>query len=271
MGDVVRDEQASMLRLILGDLLTQGDLLYQYATRATVRILPDTVVKINKSKDNTGTHLLHHIHEHSQQIPAPIPLGMIAIGKWSYAFTSFVQGIPLDRIWRNLTAEKKDYVREQLNHIFTELRRLPGLSREGYLGGGTPPVCKAGHRFRRTSSSPIVSERQFNDFLLEDSWLEPAQVDYIHSSLFGNHRLVMTHGDLCPPNILVESKDSPRIAGIVDWDTGGAYPEYWEYVHALKLSLDHQDDWFLYLPEAGIGRFFDEYAKYQVIGRFARE
>ncbi|KAF2453252.1 kinase-like domain-containing protein [Lineolata rhizophorae] len=270
-GDVIQNEQASMLRSILSTLLIQGELLYQYATRTVVRIFSDMVVKINKSKDQTETHVLHHIHKHTQRIPAPRPLGMMVIGIWSYTFTSFIPGIPLDRIWGNLTPAKKSYVREQLNHIFTELRRLPGPSSEGYLGGGTPPVCKGGHRFRKTSSSPIVSEAQFNDFLLEDSWLQPARVDHIHRSLPNGHRIVMTHGDLCPPNIIVESEDRQRITGIVDWDTGGAYPEYWEYVNAFKSSLGTRDDWRLYLPKAGIGRYFNEYARYSVIGRFARE
>lgn len=81
----------------------------------------------------------------------------------------------------------------------------------------------------------------------------------------------MTHGDLCPLNILVESEDIVHISGIVDWDTGGTYPEYWEYVNAFKSSFYSQNDWCLYLPEAAIGRFLDEYAKYSLIGRFARE
>jgi thiamine kinase-like enzyme len=81
----------------------------------------------------------------------------------------------------------------------------------------------------------------------------------------------MTHGDLCPLNILVESKDILHIAGIVDWETAGAYPEYWEYVNAFYSSFNNQSDWCLYSPEAGIGRFFDEYARHSIIGRFARE
>lgn len=84
-------------------------------------------------------------------------------------FMSFIPGIPLDRIWGNLRSHKKCHVREQLNYLLTELRRLPGPSKEGYLGGGELPLCKGGHRYRKKSSSPIVSEVQFNEFLLDDS------------------------------------------------------------------------------------------------------
>ncbi|KAH7355630.1 kinase-like domain-containing protein [Pyrenochaeta sp. MPI-SDFR-AT-0127] len=262
--------EATTLRLNLKNLLVRGELLYQYAARAVVRITSDIVVKINNSDDTTELHVLHHIREHSQQIPVPKPLGMIKIGNRCYMFTSFIQGIPLDRIWGNLTAGNKCHVRDQLNHVFTKLRKLPGPSTEGCIGGGIPTTCKAGYRFRTTSSSPIVSVAQFNSFQLEDSWLKPAQLEYILMNLPSDHQIVMTHGDLCPLNILVKSENVLDITGIVDWETGGAYPEYWEYVNAFGLSFNRQDDWCLYLPEAGIGRFFDAYSRHCVIGRFAK-
>ncbi|KAF1993678.1 kinase-like protein [Amniculicola lignicola CBS 123094] len=267
---IIQGGQASILRLTLNDLLIQGKVLYHYTPRAVVCIFPDTVVKINKSQDPTEVHMLHYIHEHSRQIPVPRPLGMVTIGKWSYTFTSFIPGIPLDRIWGNLSLDKKHHVREQLNRYFTELRRLPVPSKEGYLGGGMSPICKGGHRFRKVSSMPIANNAQFNNFLLDDSWLERARLDYLRGSLPSNYQIVMTHGDLCPLNILVESEDTLNITGIVDWETGGAYPEYWEYINAFRSSFIGKDDWCLYLPESSIGKFFDEYARYCVIERFAR-
>ena len=172
-GVTIQNEQASTLRSILRDLLIRGELLYHHSSRAVFRISPETVVKIGKSDNTAEIHVLSHIHEHSQQMPEPLPLGMIRIGAWSYTFTSFIQGIPLDRIWGHLTPDKKCHVREQLNHLFTELRRLPGPSKEGYSGGGEPPICKGGHRHTKISSFLIANEAQFNRFLLNDSWLEP--------------------------------------------------------------------------------------------------
>ncbi|KAF2129861.1 kinase-like protein [Dothidotthia symphoricarpi CBS 119687] len=265
----IQGEPASTLRLALEDLLTQGNVLYQYFQRAVVRISPDTVVKINKSQDTTEVHILDHIRKHTQELPVPTPLGMIRIGKWAYTFTSFIPGISLDSVWSNLSLDKKCHVREQLNHHFAELRRLPIPSEEGYLGGGLPLICKGGHRFRKESSTPIANNAQFNDFLLDDSCMEQARLDYVRGCMPSDHRIVMTHGDLCPLNILVESEDVLTITGIVDWETGGAYPEYWEYVNAFRSSFIDRSDWCLYLPEFGIGKFFDEYARDHVIERFA--
>lgn len=42
---------------------------------------------------------------------------------------------------------------------------------------------------------------------------------------------VLAHGDLNPSNILI--KDG-RISGIIDWDSFGTYPPWWEYMRAVR-------------------------------------
>ena len=49
-------------------------------------------------------------------------------------------------------------------------------------------------------------------------------------------------------------------------EKGGGYPEYWEYLKALNtVSWTQKDDWHLFLPEEGIGRYNDEYARDYII------
>ncbi|KAF9234081.1 hypothetical protein BU15DRAFT_53061, partial [Melanogaster broomeanus] len=43
----------------------------------------------------------------------------------------------------------------------------------------------------------------------------------------------LTHGDLLPRNILV---DGSRITAIIDWETAGFYPEFWEYCRMDDLG-----------------------------------
>lgn len=51
--------------------------------------------------------------------------------------------------------------------------------------------------------------------------------------------MVFTHADLNPRNILVDrviQSDGSRsweVTGIVDWETSGYYPEYWDYTKAM--------------------------------------
>ncbi|KAK6856449.1 hypothetical protein PG995_006636 [Apiospora arundinis] len=44
--------------------------------------------------------------------------------------------------------------------------------------------------------------------------------------------LVFTHGDLNPSNIFVRGDE---VVGIIDWETAGWYPDYWEYTSAWTV------------------------------------
>ncbi|KAI6006555.1 hypothetical protein F5J12DRAFT_905639 [Pisolithus orientalis] len=54
----------------------------------------------------------------------------------------------------------------------------------------------------------------------------PHAFSSIQDSLPTEANAYLTHGDLLPQNILVEGSTS---AGIIDWETAGYYPEFWEY------------------------------------------
>lgn len=47
--------------------------------------------------------------------------------------------------------------------------------------------------------------------------------------------MVFTHADLNPRNSLVQrsGRGGWRLSGIVDWETSGYYPEYWDCTKAL--------------------------------------
>lgn len=47
------------------------------------------------------------------------------------------------------------------------------------------------------------------------------------------HDIILAHGDLAPRNIMV---DDGEITGIIDWDTLGWYPDFWELMMATKGS-----------------------------------
>ncbi|KZF22383.1 hypothetical protein L228DRAFT_283534 [Xylona heveae TC161] len=269
------DKQITISRAALSDLLKRGEVLSQVLQRAVVRIAPDIVVKVCRGTDVTEAANLAHIHACTSQtdkiISVPETLGMIQIGKRSYLFTTFVPGVPLDRVWANLTLAKKEHIQQQLNSFFLELRSLPLPSKDGFLGSGDDPSsfhCQDRRRWLRTSAGPIVNEAQFNDFLLTEAHAHPTLVELIRSCLPENHLIVMTHGDLHPRNLIVNNEEDVRISGIIDWESGGGYPEYWEYVKAFHMALLSKDkDWHLFLPETGIGTFKEEYVRDRSIDR----
>jgi hypothetical protein len=116
----------------------------------------------------------------------------------------------------------------------------------------------------RHSTSTIHSEDEFNDFLLTSPHTRtaPNRVRWLRSMLRTDHRIVFTHGDFHPRNIMVVDMHDPHaavgatsdtdieVSGIIDWDTSGFYPEYWEELKALntRSPCDPSDWWEHLLP-----------------------
>lgn len=77
-----------------------------------------------------------------------------------------------------------------------------------------------------------------------------------------DHRIVLSHGDLNPKNIILldERDGSVSISGIIDWEMGGWYPEYWDALKASNVrSTDDESDWWCSLPEQ-FNRYVSEVA-----------
>jgi aminoglycoside phosphotransferase (APT) family kinase protein len=152
----------------------------------------------------------------------------------------FVEGQPLSDIWVGLSADQKQEITRQLREILLLMRALPPP--EAYIGD-----CAGGHildaRLYFTHTSPSCRDEQgFNDFLL--SGLAPETPSPIRaafaSRLRTHHRIVFTHGDLAPRNIMVQDC---KITAIIDWEEAGWYPEYWEYVKFFQRSSSVDGDW----------------------------
>jgi hypothetical protein len=59
---------------------------------------------------------------------------------------------------------------------------------------------------------------------------------------------VFTHGDVRPANVMVDITEGGKyiVAGIIDWENSGFYPEYFKSVKILYLFT--KTDWWGYLP-----------------------
>ncbi|OAL51583.1 hypothetical protein IQ07DRAFT_506665, partial [Pyrenochaeta sp. DS3sAY3a] len=80
---------------------------------------------------------------------------------------------------------------------------------------------------------PFHSESQFNDYLVGPVRRCPRQelVEHYRRRLADDHGIVFTHADLDGDHILVEPTTG-KITGIIDWETAGWWPAYWEYTKA---------------------------------------
>jgi hypothetical protein len=260
------DEQIMISRIETA--MERGKKLYDSGGRTVTQIHPKVIVKTGRELDLNEMTIMEHIHQVSKDFPSPQPLGSVTFNDTTFIFMTFIEGTSLEELWPSLSADLKTAVCDQLNTILLDLRRLPLPSTQ--LGGGTPPRCKDVRRSVRSSTTTINNEAEFNDFFLSTTKSRIAQsfTKFVRTKcLHPHHRMVMTHGDLHPRNILAELHNGHiTIKGIVDWEAGGSYPEYWEYVKSLNtMSSIEEDDWWYYLPVLGMGEYHNEWVTDMVL------
>lgn len=117
--------------------------------------------------------------------------------------------------------------------------------------------------------APFVSIRDFIDWIFvaatrQQSTKNMTGVERVYRDLLPDHgNVFFTHGDLTLGKIILSTTipGSPtKIAGIIDWEQAGWYPEYWEYCKLLygveyghewradgwanRLMKQFEDEWF---------------------------
>lgn len=273
---------------VLNQAIRNGKSLWALHHTSVLALGESVVVKIGRSLDSDGISNQQYINTHAPEIPVPSCLGSLKSSGRTYVFMSRADGVPLDSLWSNLSAAQKSSVQSQLTRIFSTLRsKLPNAGSDGQtrqtIGSFVSGICKDTRRMQRVSEKPIHTETEFNDFLCSDTRRTATPwIQMVRSYLKDNHQLVMTHGDLHPRNIMVEWERGEedvsvegwerqiRVTSLIDWELGGWYPEYWEFVKALS-TIDSRSplaDWWQYLPTDAIGLWPAEFSYDLLISRW---
>ncbi|KAL8371966.1 hypothetical protein RB595_001669 [Gaeumannomyces hyphopodioides] len=247
-------------------LLNRGEVVYEGVCALSVvvvRVSETMVAKVapDEFMSNEFRSLLY-LEQHLPAFPAPRLHGVVRFGKTYVQFTTFIPGLDLEKAWPQLKDAQKRSLSGQLDALLITLRSSlphpPGTPLGG-LGGpsGAPGEgCKDHRRGSRLSKEPIFTVDQFEDFIFSGvRFTTPIYVDFLRGlkSLSTPAKVVFTHGDFRPANIMVDKDKNGiwRVVSIVDWDTSGFYPEYWESVKMTNnLGSCETFDWYRYLPDS---------------------
>jgi aminoglycoside phosphotransferase len=114
---------------------------------------------------------------------------------------------------------------------------------------------------------PFSSEMEYNKFVVETAKCNTKgyRYDVVENMLkgFTDHKIVFTHADLAPRNIIVKDK---QVVAIVDWEFSGFYPEYSEFVKGT-YGISWKDIWIRDIREV-IPPYYIEKAVWDVILSF---
>ncbi|KAI9058910.1 hypothetical protein FKP32DRAFT_1635136 [Trametes sanguinea] len=176
------------------------------------------------------------IHQHTS-VPVPKPLDLVIKEPGAdpddrpeaYLLTARMPGVPLSSCQAILSDSDLEHIAAQMTDYLAQLRTIPktvnpDMAICNTFGGGCIDPRLRGW----DPKGPFRDEAAFSSVLFFGD--DPAR---------RGHKIVFTHADLNPRNILVDrviesdGRAGWRVTAIVDWDTAGYFPEYWDYTKAL--------------------------------------
>jgi aminoglycoside phosphotransferase len=255
----LRTKALQVLTLAIAKLATQRHIGKLFTRSGGTILYLDLCIKFGDAVTLSEANTLQFIAKHTS-IPIPkVHHAFTHHGK-SYILMERVRGETIATRWPTLSEASKLSIFNQLKEIIKELRSVPyqtgGISN---LDGG--PI----HDFRLQNSSwgPFRTVTDFHLSLRNNVTLQSFEssktlnADEISDlkRLIAFHEReprapVLTHGDLSSLNILIRND---VVVGIVDWDTAGWLPYYWEYTMAWHANPQN------YFWREEVHRFLDTY------------
>ena len=187
-------------------------------------------------------------------IPVPEIVRTWEDGNRFYTFMTRIPGSTLKSIYSTLTSEEKDHYAQEVADYILQLRKLTSSKpetangrrvRDGFFDRGALAGSRPDDWFGHFNGTDIQRKECL------DTW--PAMEPFTFS-----------HTDLTPGNIIVHNG---HVSGIIDWDEGGYYPVWLEYVR-LRSSPQY-NYWTSRIanildrnPETAFPEAFDFYTKY---------
>ncbi|RDW91203.1 hypothetical protein BP5796_02368 [Coleophoma crateriformis] len=238
----------------LSQMILSCERLWELPTRGVVlKCNTNLIAKIIRGNSNyTEYTSIQYLAEHAPEIPAPKPHGLVKFHNVRILFMTHFPSMTLESAWPKLIHEDKISIQKQLNDIFIKLRSLVGDSE--FLGGVNSEGVQDRHLEHNMNSKTISTVAQFENFQfsLMPPYDDLSWVKFLRSLLPpAPSTTVFTHGDVRPANIMVDIDETGKyfVTGIIDWETSGFYPEYFESVTMLYLfNINKEEDWWQYLP-----------------------
>jgi hypothetical protein len=205
--------------------------------QGTVLFISDNLcIKFGPLRHLPEASTIQFIAEHTS-IPVPkIYCAFIHKG-WTYIAMERLKGEMVGRNWGLRSAESKAKILLQLKKMVEEMRSIRPLQEQGVSNVDGGPLWDCRLPGISLCHGPFKTIHDFHKYLRGGCEAHPDHLPEINKliALQDRHCLppVFTHGDLSSLNVLVRGD---QIVGIIDWETAGWYPSYWEYTTAWQVN-----------------------------------
>ncbi|CVL01413.1 uncharacterized protein FPRN_11586 [Fusarium proliferatum] len=230
----------SKIRITAYDLLRKlGSCFYGKDGDAQVQRLPfGLYLKFNSNPDTLrNEYNALKILEQKTSIPAPRVFDIVCQNNdeddLSFLLMSRIPGTSLAICRDALSDQDCANLSVQLKDCVSQMRDIPKpVNHDMAICNTLGEACRDPRIRDWSAVGPFPDEASFSQNLRFSD--EPSR---------RGHKICFTHGDLNPRNILVERISNSsgvrgwRLSGIIDWETAGYYPEYWDYTKSMFESF----------------------------------
>ncbi|KAH0357614.1 kinase-like protein, partial [Aureobasidium melanogenum] len=238
-------------------LLASINILRRFRSRTgSVPMLTSNLcVKYGSRLDIVEAQTMLFIAKHTS-IPVPKICFAFTHEGCTYVLMERIHGQSASKGWVHRSDASKHEILESLKKMVLDMRSLtPQSNAICSVSGGSLYDLRIPSMDLRFG--PFKNVQEFHDHLRNNIQAQSNACDEflrligLHSQDWGSP--TFTHGDLSSLNILVRG-DS--IVGIIDWETAGWYPPYWEYTTAYQVNpqnafwRDEIENFLEEMPEA---------------------
>lgn len=197
-----------------------------------------------KAKPFTGLAEAHTLQFVAQHTSIPVPKVHCAFkhkGR-SYIVMSRIDGEMIGYLWALRSEESKSRILAQVKEMVEELRSIKPPNGVGVANVDGGPIYD-GRLPRKSTWGPFNTVQDFHKELRDGMDVDVSHKDLAPdlAELVTFHRQpcpsVFSHGDLSSFNIIARGD---KVVGIIDWETAGWFPSYWEYVSASNVNPQNQ-------------------------------
>ncbi|WEW60029.1 hypothetical protein PRK78_005512 [Emydomyces testavorans] len=238
----------------------------RYAAKV-VAVNDEIVVKFGSSLDAWEGQALIYLERHVPKVPAPRLYAMYHDSNELFLVMQRAPGVPLDSIWPSLTPSEKYGIIAKLRQAFDVMQQAecPWPDFFGGLdGSGVHHYLFWCRKGGSRHLGPFYSEAAFVAGLTgnyraaieRNGWpdFKARFYDTYVPRVLQGHRPTLTHGDVQQKNIVVAENNASRLNDhgersfdvmLVDWESAGWCPDFWEIFCASSspLFLSWDDDW----------------------------
>jgi hypothetical protein len=230
--------------------------IYRHGSRRVYDVRGRYILKRTRySKDNSEVATHKYIGRNSN-VPVPYVYGEWTCPdrKYHYILEGRVSGYTLADCWHVLSFEAKISIARQVARYMASLARLSPSNRMETVSGkrrmnncfNPRPRDARGYLAERYSTDREIFDNEFKPSL-QAAGVPRETIRLIKETMPRvNGRMVLTHCDLYVGNVMVDP-DRALVTGIIDWESGGFWPEWFQYARITHGCSDDDGEWKYYL------------------------